>query len=254
MEYNKICIAQNKPSRGNIEENIVNHNVLISKAVEAGAQLIIFPELSLTSYEGSRASELAITLDDKRLDQFQNTSNKHLITIIVSAPIHSDDGVAIGLIIFAPDKRRTSYTKQYLHEDELGFFVTGKADDNIIGTNPKIALAICYEINVSQHSQKAGYDNADVYLSSVAKSAEGVISGHAQLSKIAKEQSMVTMMSNNIGLCEEYECFGGSAIWNKEGDLLDKLDADKEGILVYDFTKDEITYKWHNVKVTTNIS
>jgi predicted amidohydrolase len=47
----KICAAQTRPVRGDIQTNIDNHKKLIDLAVSNGADIIIFPELSLTGYE-----------------------------------------------------------------------------------------------------------------------------------------------------------------------------------------------------------
>lgn len=244
MKYTKVCIAQNKPIRGDINANIKNHMPLISKAIEAGADLIIFPELSLSSYEPSRNHELAIDKKDARLDYFQVISDEHDITIIISAPIKTLQGVTISLLIFKPFKELSSYSKQHLHEDELPYFVPSLDSDNIIGEEPKIALAICYETSITSHNQSAKEKGAEIYLSSVAKSKEGVIKGYEQLSNIAKSYAMITMMSNNVGPCEEYECMGSSAVWDKSGNLLDKLDQENEGILIYDITEDEVSFKW----------
>jgi predicted amidohydrolase len=46
----KICVAQTRPIKGNIQSNIVNHKKLIDLAVSNGAVIVIFPELSLTGY------------------------------------------------------------------------------------------------------------------------------------------------------------------------------------------------------------
>ena len=47
----KICAAQTRPVKGNIQQNIENHKKLINLAVVNGADIIIFPELSITGYE-----------------------------------------------------------------------------------------------------------------------------------------------------------------------------------------------------------
>ena len=46
----KICIAQTRAVKGDIEANLVNHKKSIELAAAHGAEMIIFPELSLTGY------------------------------------------------------------------------------------------------------------------------------------------------------------------------------------------------------------
>ena len=77
----KICVAQTRPIKGDIQSNIHNHKKLIDLAVSSGAEIVIFPELSLTGYEPTLAKELAINEDDSRLDDFQKISDTQQITI-----------------------------------------------------------------------------------------------------------------------------------------------------------------------------
>ncbi len=42
----KICAAQTRPSKGDIQRNIDNHKELVDLAVSKGADTVIFPELS----------------------------------------------------------------------------------------------------------------------------------------------------------------------------------------------------------------
>jgi predicted amidohydrolase len=78
----KICVAQTRPVKGDIHRNIENHRALIDLAVSNGADVVIFPELSLTGYEPKFAKELATDQDDSRFDDVQKISNAKLILII----------------------------------------------------------------------------------------------------------------------------------------------------------------------------
>ena len=44
----KICVAQTKPVKGDVQKNIENHKKLINLAIADEANMIIFPELSIT--------------------------------------------------------------------------------------------------------------------------------------------------------------------------------------------------------------
>ena len=67
----KICVAQTRPIKGDIQSNIDNHKKLIDLAVSYGADTVIFPELSLTGYEPELSKKLATNKDDSRFDDFQ---------------------------------------------------------------------------------------------------------------------------------------------------------------------------------------
>lgn len=238
----KICVAQTKSIKGDIQANIENHKRFIDLAVSDEADIIIFPELSLTGYEPTLAKKLATTFNDSRLDDFQVISNTQQITIGVGLPTRNNAGICISMVLFHPDQAREIYSKQYLHADEEPFFVSGQSCSGLIGEASDIALAICYEISVPQHAEAACKNGASIYLASVAKFTNGIDKAFHRLSEIAKQNSMIVMMSNCIGEADGGMCAGQSAIWNKEGSLLGQLEEDREGIIIFD-TEQKILMK-----------
>src|SRR6476620_2963887 len=94
----KIAAIQTSPIIGDFAKNIEAHKKLIELSTDNGADLIFFPELSLTGYEPKLANELAISPDDDRLNDFQNISDAKEITIAVGVPIRAETGIMIGMI------------------------------------------------------------------------------------------------------------------------------------------------------------
>lgn len=237
----KICVAQTRPVKGDIEANIERHKALITLALSHHADMIVFPELSITGYEPELAGELATSISDKRFDIFQHISDEKNITIGIGAPIRNDEGIAIGLVIFQPGKPRELYAKKHLHADEYPFFISGESTIDKIGDEHPIALAICYELSVPEHAAIACNNGASIYLTSVAKTATGVANANDTLVTIAKQYNMITLMSNCLGLNGGDECVGHSAIWNREGILVGQLNDRDEGVLMIDTITGEVT-------------
>ena len=71
----KIAVAQTRPVKGDIKANIEHHKKMINLAISHGADMIIFPELSITGYEPELAKELATNQDDSRFDELQQISD-----------------------------------------------------------------------------------------------------------------------------------------------------------------------------------
>lgn len=230
----KIALAQTRPVRGDIQSNISKHISLINRAAEQKADIIIFPELSLTSYEPSRAKQLATDEEDSRFAIFQQLSDfKHLI-IGVGVPTKSDAGIQISMVLFQPRQPRRVNSKMYLHPDEAPFFTPGNNLPGLVVDNTHIALAICYEISVPEHAEIAHSNGAQLYIASVAKTTKGVEKAVIQLREIAVKYGMTVLMSNSIGLCEDGECGGRSAVWNNKGKLIGQLNDTDEGLLLFD--------------------
>ena len=239
----KISVAQTRPVKAGIQTNIDNHKRLIDLAVSNGADIIIFPELSLTGYEPKLAKELATNQDDSRFDIFQNISDARRITIGVGAPIKNNGGISISMILFQPHKERQLYSKKYLHPDEEKFFISGQNSAGLINNKPNIALALCYELSVPEHSENAFKSGAEIYIASVAKTVDGVKKAAKSLAVIASKYSMTVLMSNSVGLCDDGECAGKTSIWNNEGLLAAQLNDTNEGILIIDTETQELIEK-----------
>lgn len=230
----KICVAQTRPIKGDIQSNIDNHKKIIKLAISNRADIVIFPELSITGYEPELAEELATNQDDSRFDDFQKIADTNHINIGIGVPIKSNTGICIGMVIFQPKKARQTYSKKYIHPDEEAFFVRGENSIGLIGDKNNVAIAICYELSVTEHSDNAFKSGAEIYIASVAKSANGVEKAFEQLSEIASKYSMTVLMSNCLGQCDNFEGAGKTAVWNNKGLLIGKLNDTNEGIIIID--------------------
>lgn len=239
----KICIAQTRPVKGDIQSNIANHKKLIHLAISHGAGKVIFPELSLTGYEPHLAKELATDKEDSRFDDFQKISNTRNIMIGVGVPLKNNKGVCIGMVLFRPQKERQVYLKKYLHPDEEEFFIEGQNSTGPVDDKTNIALAICYELSVPEHSDNAFKNGAEIYIASVAKSDVGIEKAGKALSAIASKYSMMVLMSNCVGRCDDFESGGKTSIWNNKGLLLGQLNDTTEGILIIDTDTQELIEK-----------
>lgn len=236
----KICAVQFKPVKGDIGANIDRHKKMIELAATHQPDLIVFPELSITGYEPELAKELATDKDDQRFAEFQHISDDKNLCICIGMPIRGCDGISIGMIIFQPQAPRGIYCKQYLHSDELPYFIHG-TNQLYLGDQEKIALSICYELSVPEHSINAARNGADIYLSSVAKTTNGVAKAVHSLAAISKQFSIMAIMSNCIGHCDNFDCGGKTSAWNKRGELIAQLDNLHEGVLIAD-TKTELAH------------
>ena len=151
------------------------------------------------------------------------------------------------MIIFEPGQPRKLYSKRYLHTDEEPLFINGQQQIFLRKNNHIVAPAICYELSIPEHAKHA-YDNgADIYLVSVAKTAEGMKNATQILSNTAANYSMTVLLANCVGYCDNFLSSGRSSIWNKKGDLIGQLNDMDEGLLVFD-TKTEQVIEQYSLK------
>lgn len=237
----KISVAQTRPLKGDIEANILNHIELIELAITEKVEMIIFPELSITGYELRLCKDLATTQDDERFDIFQEISNIHNLTIGIGVPTRSYLGIRISTIVFQANQPRQTYSKQYLHSSETPFFIAGNHPTFL--SNNQVALAICYELSVPEHSANAFQNGVNIYIASTVNAYNGVDKDLNILANIAKNYSMTVLMANCIGLTGEYNCAGKSSVWNSQGILMGQMDDKHEGIFIFDTETEILTEK-----------
>jgi len=239
----RVAIAQIEAIKGNIEKNIENHLKWIKQAIQNNADMVVFPELSLTGYEPELAESLATNQDDTRLDEMQSLSDKNGITIGVGLPTRKERNVFVSMIIFQPHKERITYSKQYLYPPEKSIFTAGKNPLLFNFETEVVSPAICYETSNKAHCEYASQNNATIYLASVLSSIGGIDAELKKLSGIAKNKNMVTFMANYVGNSGGYEYAGKSSVWDTTGKLIGQLDTGTEGILIYDTETKEIVKK-----------
>ena len=239
----RVAIAQMEAIKGNVEKNIENHLKWIKQAIQNNADMLVFPELSVTGYEPDLAENLATNQDDTRLDDIQNLSDRNGITIGVGLPTKDERDVFVSMIIFQPHKERITYSKQYLYPPEEPIFKAGKNPLVLNFEKEVVSPAICYEISNKAHCEFAKRNNATIYIASVLSSINGIDADMKKLSDIAKHNNLVTFMANYVGESGGYKCAGKSSVWDTTGKLIGQLDSETEGILIYDTETKEIVKK-----------
>jgi predicted amidohydrolase len=230
----RISAVQTKPIPGDIPSNIDSHLRLLYLAISHQADLVVFPELSLTGYEPTLAADLATAPNDNRFSCFQKASIASNITIGLGVPTKNAPHPCISMILFRPDGTRWVYSKRHLHPDEQRYFTSG---DNLVGLTVKqtrIALAICYEISVPGHAAKTLANGATIYLASVAKTATGVQQASTTLSSTARTYGVPVLMANCVGPADGGFCRGTTSAWDDKGALTACLNTSDEGMVLLD--------------------
>lgn len=229
----KACLAQYN-SVDSVAANLARHREVIKEAAALSCDFVLFPELSLTGYRPSIAAQEAVRGDDPVFGSLQTDSDELGIGICAGMPLLADRGVEIGMLVYRPGQRPTSYAKQMLHADELAHFVSGDRILDIEIDGFLVAPAICYEAMQPTHGEAALSRGVSVYAASVAKTAAGMEHARSYLSGFAARHGVITLLVNAVGPGDDFVSAGGSAAWDATGTLLGEL-AGEEGLLFVEF-------------------
>ncbi|SFC97754.1 carbon-nitrogen hydrolase family protein [Flavobacterium phragmitis] len=234
-----LAVAQTKPKRGNIASNLLDHYRLIELAAQNGAQLIAFPEMSITGYERENAMDFAFAEDDYRIDHLKDLATDYNIIIVAGAPILKENQLFIGEFIIAPNDSVSIYTKQFLHEGEDEFFQSSFDNNPMITIEDQnISFAICADIDNPKHPENASNNKTDIYIASIFFSPNGIPNAYKALKNYAEKHKMNVLMSNFSGESWGSPSAGQSAFWNNKGELVGQINDYDAGLLLVEKRND----------------
>ena len=220
----RMAAAQSASIALDIEVNVALHLDFIAAAAGTGAELLVFPELSLCGYELDRMAQCAVLADDARLAPLRERAMEHRMAIVVGAPVAptAPGGLpAIGAITFHADGRRSVYRKHFLHSGEELHASAGSALTQIIDVRATpVALAICADTGNQQHPHAAAVAGARVYAAGMLISTGGYEADSTMLAAYAKLFGMRVLMANHATDSGGYATAGRSAIWAADGKLI----------------------------------
>ena len=117
------ALVQMTPVLGDVEKNISRHLEYIDQAIEGGASLVIFPELSLCGYTlRDLTSEVAMRMTDPRLERLRERSSE--ITIIAGG-VEEEQSFGLYNSAFIFD-RGTIHTHRKIYPPDYGLFEEGR--------------------------------------------------------------------------------------------------------------------------------
>lgn len=226
----RIAAAQFHPIKGNINDNLARHLSLLKVAVHEGADLVIFPELSLTGYEPALAAELAISVDAPCIAELQKAADEHRIAIICGAPLLNASRPLISSLVLHPGQRPLVYSKVHLHHGEGEHFTAGHKHCVFSLGNLRAGVAICEDARHEHHAAQQKTAGADFYLASSTITAEGYEHDTSQLQRWARRYEMAVAMANFHGESGGLHAVGGSSIWSRKGKLLACAPEDRDAL------------------------
>ena len=231
----RIQIAQFNPIVGDIKLNAQKMLDLSIEANNAGAHLIIFPELALTGYppEDLLFRDGFINQVKDEITNFCNLAPSG-ISILFGAPNKTDDFLFNSAYLIQHNRIINIYNKQELPNygvfDEKRYFSSG--DDSFVFEcqNTKIGVLICEDQWVEGPISNLCQSNIDIVISLNASPFQ--LNKQSERINICKNYALkfdITFIYvNMVGGQDEVVFDGNSFIVNNQGDVSLQLPAFKE--------------------------
>ncbi|EHJ9995348.1 carbon-nitrogen hydrolase family protein [Vibrio parahaemolyticus] len=237
-----ISLAQIPIVRGDLCGNIENHIKMIKKSSSYKADVVVFPELSLTGYELDLVAELAFSPEPLSFKELSQASVENKIIVIAGCPLKANNSSkpTIGAVVCFPDGLVQFYSKQYLHEGEEKYCSFGTTDYFFTVNGHQIALAICADFTTPEHSQRVKKLGADAYVVSALISGNGFTPDSKILSEIALEHRIPVLLSNHISETGGWETCGKSSVWDSFGKLVISSSEKESGLVLCTIAGNEL--------------
>lgn len=217
MSVWSVAAAQSGSRPGEIEWNIERHLAFVRQAAEHRVDFLMFPELSMTGYELALASEMAMSIEDTRLNVFAEAATEYRMSIVTGVPLQDGDNTRLCSLAFLPDGTRLAYFKRKLVEAEKPFFQAGLSVPVFGYQRHHVAMAVCADISVEEYARDAARRGANLYATSVLLSENGYHKDCDYLARWSREFNIAVLMANHALPTGGYQSAGKSAIWDENG-------------------------------------
>ena len=236
----KLALAQISSKRENKKDNLQKIEEFTIKAKEQGADLVIFPELSLTGYVlHDQVYELAEIIPGPSTERIEDLAEKTGMHLIFGMPELSEKTEATifnTAVFIGPTGFIGKFRKMYLptHSvfEEKRYFRPGyqaAAFNTAIGN---IGLFICYDVFFPEVARLTRLKGAELIVCISASQAVRRRYFEILTAARALENTAFLAYVNLVGVEEGLQFWGGSRLLSPTGDLLAKAKYDEEDLVI----------------------
>jgi predicted amidohydrolase len=262
----KVALGQIDCVGGDVEANLAVHVDYIHQAIDQGADLIVFPELSLTGDKiGPHVPDVSLSLESDAILQICELSNQ--IDIVVGLIERSDTNLYNrynSAFYFSQctlvHRHRKLFLVNYAVFEEAKHFVNGnnlQAFDTHLG---RMCIPICNDVWHSPAPYIAALDGAEM-LVVTANTARRTLADNLDIVKTweAMNRAYSAMMGfyyvfvNRVGVRQDvygkFPYWGGSEILGPDGELIVKAPYDEEALVVGEVDIQSVAAQRYNVPI-----
>jgi len=235
-----VALAQISCKVGDKKHNINVMKKNVKRAKEKGANLVIFPELSLTGYlSRDLAYELAESIPGPSIHSLEEIAKKENMHIVFGMPEQSEKAHAVlynTAVLLGPDGLIGKYRKMHLptHSvfEEKRYFRLGYEASVFETEIGKMGLTICYDMFFPEISRLLRLKGSKLIICISASPAVRSRFFEVFTAARALENTVFLAYVNLVGVENGLQFWGGSRTIAPDGSILAKAKYDEEDLVI----------------------
>ena len=240
-----VALAQMDPALGDRNRNLERHRHWVRQAIDAGAQLLVFPELSLTGYFlKDLVPESAIRLEDPIIRELGELAQR--LDVVVGAVIEEPDHRYFNASLYFSHGQlahlhRKVYLPSYGMFDEQRYFAAGDRFRSFKTDFGRAGILVCEDIWHLSSAYILSLEGADMIICPSASPGRGITTderlGTAESYGLvcrtyAQFLTTFFLYCNRVGYEDGANFWGGSMAIGPNGDIIaQEEDADEALVL-----------------------
>lgn len=254
----KIALAQINPFLGNLEKNLQKHIEFSKKAIENGAKVVVFPELSLTGYLLKDLTyEVALERNSPFLNPLLDLS-KHIDIVFGFVEKGEDKVIYNSSLYLSKGEVKSFYRKMFppTHGmfEELRFFGRGNEFKSFNTDYGKVSVVICRDFFHPTLLSLAFIDSVDFVFAISNMPLRGLKGNTPQIQETVENASNVytnffsffVVYVNRVGFDDGLGFYGGSFIQSPTGRFVVKAELFEEMLSIGEVDTEDIFKKRTN--------
>jgi len=235
-----VALAQIECVVGDKEANLAKMEEMVERAKAGGAELVVFPELSLTGYVcRDLYYELAEPVPGPSTERVAEMAKEAGLYVVFGLPEHSDLSGSLlynTAVLVGPEGLVGSYRKMHLptHSvfEEKRYFRPGHGADVFETKLGRIGLMICYDVFFPEVARLLRLKGAQLIV--CISASPGVRRAYFEtlLSARALENTVHLAYVNLAGREDGLQFWGGSRLIGPTGSIIAKAKYDEEDMVI----------------------
>ena len=234
----RVALLQFAPEPERLRENLAEILAGVERAAEAGAQLLVTPEMSLTGWSLPQASVragLTERVSTEALPMLAEAADRSGVAVVVGGPYPGGGrGQANAAIAVAPGGRTVVYRKVHLFGPERDWWRPGERAHAILELgHTRVGISICYDAEFPEMPRLARLAGADLLVVPATNMSPYERDQDLIFPTRALENELPVLVCNRVGSERGWTYFGRSLAADARGNIVSQAGGSEE-LLVAD--------------------